>query len=366
MKLFLFLGDLTSNGGIERVTISLANALSHHYDVTIVSLYNSGKNLAFDINENVNIIYINDSDEVSMYNRKFRLINGMLFDLYYLYKKKRQISKKLRGLIHHNDTIISCDVKMTCLLYGLSKKKQAKLVAIEHFEHDIGNPLLIKLKKVLYRKISAVVSLTPEDKDKYCWMDLQKHWVIPNIVLPPTDIDVTIKKKNVALAIGRLTHQKGFDLLLHAWSGADTKGWELRIIGDGEDKELLTELAKELKIANVTFVPFQKRISQQFCESRVFILSSRYEGLGMVLLEALSYGLACISFACPAGPATILSKNNGILIPANDVQQMSQKLSSLLQNEEAVIEFEKDASNSITDYLEVCVVKKWEGLLSVI
>ncbi|NDJ57180.1 glycosyltransferase family 4 protein [Enterobacteriaceae bacterium 4M9] len=366
MKLFLFLGDLASNGGIERVTISLANALSHHYDVTIVSLYNSGKNQAFDINGNVNVIYINDSNEISMYNRKLGLINGVLFDLYYLCKKKRQITKKLRDHIHHNDIIISCDVKMTCLLYGFSKEKQTKLVAIEHFEHDIGNPLLIKLKKVLYRKISAVVSLTPEDNDKYCWMDLQKHWVIPNIVLPPSDTDITNKKKNVALAIGRLTHQKGFDLLLHAWSGANTNGWELRIIGDGEDKEFLTKLAEKLEISNVTFVPFQKKISQQFSESRVFILSSRYEGLGMVLLEALSYGLACISFACPAGPATILSKNNGILVPADDVQQMSRELTSLLQNEDTLTKFEKDASNSITDYLEAGVVKKWEELLSVI
>ncbi|MWP35844.1 glycosyltransferase, partial [Escherichia coli] len=132
-----------------------------------------------------------------------------------------------------------------------------------------------------------------------------------------------IEQKNV-LAVGRLTHQKGFDLLLQAWADANTHDWRLKIIGDGEELNHLNSLITELNISNAEIIPFQKDIQRHYSSAGIFVLSSRFEGLGMVLLEALSSGLACISFDCPAGPKSIISSDNGVLVPTGDTIKLSQ------------------------------------------
>lgn len=367
MKVFLFLGDLSSNGGIERVTISLANALARFYDVYLVSLYAGNKRNAFKIDENVNVIFINNDYEISMYNRQMKFLKGSLFDLGYIFNKRKKIFGMLKDVVKPADILISCDVKMTLLLRNLKAKCNAKLIAIEHFEHDVGNPVILKLKKYIYPGIEAVVSLTAEDKNKYSWLPANKHVVIPNILALDENQSVgSSDRKNIAIAVGRLTKQKGFDLLLKAWSKAKTDRWHLHIIGDGEEKEALEHLAVELKANNIIFLPFQNNIAEHYQQAKIFILSSRYEGLGMVLLEALSYELACISFACPAGPKTILSQNNGILVAPEDVDKMSEAITRLISDEFHIQQLSSQARESISMYRADAVVVQWKELLRAI
>lgn len=365
MNIYLFLGDLSSKGGIERVTVALANGLSKFYDVTIISLYRETKELPFRPHKNVNIIYLNNDFETSMYNRKCGLFKGLKFDVLYI---KRKISKfsKLEIEFHESDVLISCDVKMSVLLYFLAKKNNSKIIAIEHFEHDVGNVVLRKIRGILYPKFVAVLSQTYEDKSKYLkWLPATKHKVIPNIVsFMPADSTKKKIKQNIVLAVGRLTNQKGFDLLLKAWALSDTKGWCLKIIGDGEEYHDLMSLISSLNISNADIIPFQNDIQQYYDSAEIFVLSSRYEGLGMVLIEALSSGLACISFDCPAGPKTIITNDNGLLIPTGDIEKLSKAISLLITNREIRKNLQAQAVKSVDRFEESNVVAEWRELLN--
>jgi len=356
-EIHLFLGDVSAKGGIERVTISLANALSSLYRVKIISLYKENLDVSFNINREVELIILSDGLEKSMYNRKMGLLKGAFFDVYYIIKK----SRKLRNIINPETAVaISCDVKMTALI---KKSGYEKIIAIEHFEYDVINSLLKKARIKLYKKISAVVSLTLEDESKYKWLPKDKHFVINNIVEDPVIILPPDARQNVVLAVGRLTHQKGFDLLLRAWEEIDSSDWQLLIVGDGEERTNLLNFIKEKSLKNANIIPFEKNIADYYNKAKVFVLSSRYEGLGMVLVEALSFGLACISFDCPAGPKSILNKNNGILVKANDVSALAIELEKLISNPDKIEQLNKIAPESIDDFRANTVLKQWKHLI---
>lgn len=363
MKLYIFLGDLSAKGGIERVSVALANGLAKYYDVTIISLYRSEKKLSFVPDDKVNVIYLHNDFEQSMYNRNLGGISGLKFDFLYIMRKLRQF-KNINLNLSKDDVLFSCDIKMSVLLFLLANK--SKIIAIEHFEHDVGNSVLRKIRSKLYPKFSAVVSQTLEDQSKYLkWLPRKKHKIIPNIVSFETfDKPKNESKQKSVLAVGRLTYQKGFDLLLKAWAEADTHDWCLNIIGDGEEYDNLNSLITELKISNTKIIPFQSNIQHFYYSAEIFVLSSRFEGLGMVLIEALSCGLACISFDCPAGPKSIITSDNGLLVPAGDIQKLSQSISFLINNEDERKRLQIHSPVSVDKFKEPNVIAKWRELLN--
>lgn len=361
MKIYIFLGDLSSKGGIERVSVALANGLAKFYDVTLISLYRANKTISFIPDDKVNLIYLYDDYEKSMYNRNLGAITGLMFDCSYIIRKLKQL-KRLNLALTEKDVVISCDIKMSLLLFLFAKK--SKIIAIEHFEHDIGSSVLKKIRSVLYPKLSAVVSQTSEDQSKYLqWLPSNKHKIIPNIISFDSNVEPhnKIGNKNV-LAVGRLTYQKGFDLLLQAWAEANTHGWYLKIIGDGEEKDKLNSLIIKLKISNAEIIPFQNNIQSYYSSAEIFVLSSRFEGLGMVLLEALSSGLACISFDCPAGPKSIITSDNGLLVPTGDTKKLSQAISFLINNVDERKRLQNKAAVSVDKFKESNVIAKWREL----
>lgn len=165
------------------------------------------------------------------------------------------------------------------------------------------------------------------------------------------------------LAIGRFVEQKGFDLLLSAWSKISTEGWSLIIVGDGPDKPLLEKFINDNKLSNVVLAPFTDNIGKHYEQAKVFVLSSRYEGLGMVLIEALSYGLPCISFNCPAGPKSILSKDNGILVKAESSEELSIAIKKLMDDESLRELYSAKAVPSIKEYTKEQVLKLWVEII---
>lgn len=356
-EIHFLLGDVSSRGGIERVTITLANALSALFTVKIISLYKSKEELAFELGESVKLDVIDDGNEVSMYNRQLSLIKGMIFDYCYIQKKSKRLRKLNEGV---KVVAVACDVKMTLLA---RKSNYKKIVAIEHFEYDVINPVLKVIRRILYSNLHHVVSLTEEDKYKYSWLPENKHSIIPNIVEEPQKVTKYNDRGKIVLAVGRLTHQKGFDLLIEAWKHAITNGWTLKIVGEGEEFAKLNSYISENNLDDVFIFPFSTDISKYYNEAKIFVLSSRYEGLGMVLIEALSYGLACISFNCPAGPKTILTQDNGILVEPENVNMLSETISKLINDNEKLERMNKFAPLSIDKFKSKAVTSQWVKII---
>ena len=167
------------------------------------------------------------------------------------------------------------------------------------------------------------VVLTEEDRGY--WEGLDSIEVIPNARTFTFDTPSACTAHQV-LAVGRYTYQKGFDMLLDAWDKIDTRGWVLRIAGSGDSLGRVPE--------NVVTGPSDD-IKKEYLNSSILAMSSRYEGLPMVLLEAQAAGLPIVSFQCKCGPKDVVEDGvSGYLVPEGDVAALASRLKELMDNEE--------------------------------
>jgi glycosyltransferase involved in cell wall biosynthesis len=173
---------------------------------------------------------------------------------------------------------------------------------------------------------------------------------------------------NNVLAMGRLCPQKGFDLLINIWNklpDESKRNWHLHIVGAGPDKEKLENKIRQLNlIDNVSIVPPQKNVKELYSSHSVFCFSSRYEGFGLVLEEAMALGLACISFDCPCGPSDFMDDGeDGYLIPLGNEELFAEKLQALLSSASLRSRLGEKASQKIqANYTEDIIMNQWTTL----
>lgn len=232
------------------------------------------------------------------------------------------------------------------------------------------------MRRVLYPYADRVVFLD-EKQAAYAAAD-HKKWKcdgIPNPI-PKLDIrpdkqsakviaDLGKYKKRIA-AMGRLAPQKGFDMLLEAFSGFVREAPEtgLVIIGEGAMRQQLEEQSKKLNIRENVLMPgLLKNPHAVIAACDVFAFSSRYEGQGLALIEAMAAGTPPVSFNCPSGPDLIISHGeDGLLVPAEDVNAFRVSVKGLLVDEERRLEMGKMAKESSKKYSAGIIREKWERL----
>lgn len=167
--------------------------------------------------------------------------------------------------------------------------------------------------------------------------------------------------------MGRLAPQKGFDLLLEAWSIALKRlpDWSLRIVGDGQLRDQLVRQASTLGIeTRVIFTPFSDDPFSLFSQCGIFVLSSRFEGLGLVLIEAMTCGAACISFDCPNGPREVIRNGvNGLLVPAERVDALASAMVILGENPMLRHRLGNAARSVSRKFSEPRVAARWHDVL---
>jgi GalNAc-alpha-(1->4)-GalNAc-alpha-(1->3)-diNAcBac-PP-undecaprenol alpha-1,4-N-acetyl-D-galactosaminyltransferase len=198
------------------------------------------------------------------------------------------------------------------------------------------------LRRLLYKRASAVVVLTPGIAQwASSFVRSEAIHVIPNPVSHHFSKNGRLgpeKGGHRVIAIGRLEEQKGFDMLLRAFarSAQEHPDWSLEIIGDGSEREQLQALAAALRIGDrVNWERAVKEPEKELHRSDLFVLSSRYEGFPLVLLEAMACGLPVVSFDCRSGPREIIHDGeDGLLVPPNDIDALSRAMSSLMAAED--------------------------------
>jgi glycosyltransferase involved in cell wall biosynthesis len=172
------------------------------------------------------------------------------------------------------------------------------------------------------------------------------------------------------VAAGRLGHQKGFDLLVEAFAGVRQmlgRG-TLTILGDGPDRAALMARADALGIGDaVRLVGFQENPFAYFGAADIFVLSSRYEGLPNVVLEALASGCPVVAFDCPHGAREIVRDGvNGLLVPAEDVAALGAAMLRVLQHEDERRRLAANARASLEPFLATTIARQWEALLDAV
>lgn len=348
------IGNINNSGGTERVCSIIANEFAKNgYNVSILSLVEGNKPF-FKLHPNVEIY--------NLYSKKISFKKSF----FSVVLKVRQFVKQ-----HRINTLIVVD-SISCMftvpaLCGLNVKH----VCWEHFNFNINLGLR---SRDLGRKLAAkycdyVITLT--QKDKYLWEQGLKNIqakVVP-IANPSPYKNIENKPSldsKTLLSIGRLTNQKGFDLLIEAWGLVcqTNRDWILRIVGDGEDEQALKNQVKKLGISNrIEFIPVTKDIEYYYKNSSFYCLSSRYEGLPMVLLEAQAFGLPIIAFDCDTGPSEIINNKNGWLVPPKSIQELSNMILEAINVDSSTYEcYVKNSYSSNKRFNIDNIIYKWKEI----
>lgn len=353
-KVCFLIGDMSLSGGTERVTSLIANSLvDEGYQVSILSL-SGGKQSFFEM-----------YDQIGLYS---------LFDQKVSMKKNfitccRRIRKFVQS--HQIDSLIVVD-SISCVftvpaLMGL----RIQHICWEHFNFnvDLGVSFRRLGRKWAAKYCDVIVTLTKRDKELWeAGLKNIKAKIVP--IANPTpyeNIQHTPELKNkIVLALGRLTYQKGFNFLVEAWAKVcmQDQDWTLQIVGSGEDEQALKQQAESLGVANrIEFIPATKNVDQYYRNSSFYCMSSRFEGLPMVLLEAQSYGLPIISMDCDTGPAEVISHGeNGFLV--NSVDEMAASIVQAIHLDELHYhQMVQNSKNNVLRFNSKNIIGCWKDIL---
>lgn len=348
MKLLYCIPALHNTGGMERVLTEKINYLinSRGYDIYIVTTdHKKNQEIRFSLDNRVKVIFLDINFEGhydAQFIRKFFLHNRKLL----IYKKK------LKELITDLDIDICISLCGKEIEFLGKLPVNCKKVAEIHFSTNYRKQFIdARHKGLLWKLLGFIrtcqlqksvkgldkfVVLTKEDKkrwEKYC--SNVEHIYNPN---PMKNCSIAKLQNKKVISVGRLEPQKGYDMLIDAWKFISIKypNWILEIYGDGELKKQLEEKIYNYNIENNVYLcETTSDIESKYLESSLFVASSRYEGLPMVLIEAMSYGLPLVSFDCEYGPRELIDDTvNGFLVEPNNIDLLAEKICSLIENEE--------------------------------
>lgn len=331
-------------GGVERVLTLKANYFADRfgYDVTIVLTEGRGKPYFYPLSERVKVVNLDIRFEelwTCSFARKV---------IVYLQKQRqfrRQLSRVLMQLrpditvsLLRREINFLCDIEDGSRKIGELHVNRANYRNFEATETNLLKRLFAKLwmRSLVgkLRRLDRFVVLTREDRQ--AWPELSNVTVMPDpLSFVPTRRSQLAEKR--VIAVGRYVYQKGFDLLLQAWArvGQDHPDWQLAIYGDG-DRTPYEQLRAELGIdeARCQLNGPTTDIQSAYVQSSLFVFSSRFEGFGMVLVEAMACGLPVVSFDCPCGPKDIIShEQDGLLVPHGDVEALAAALNRVMGDE---------------------------------
>ena len=363
-------------GGVERVLTTKVNYLANQvdkYDVTIILTDGADKKPFYQLSDKVKVINLNIGFEELWELSFIKKIPVYL-------KKQRLFKKKLKDTLMELRPDITVSTLRREINFLNSIPDGSKKIGEMHinrrnyrnFEAGTTNSLKSIFSKWwmwrLIRKLQQLdrfVVLTQEDK--LSWRELENVCVIPNPLPAISGQRSSLIGKRV-IAVGRYAHEKGIDLLLQAWSLVEKQcpDWRLDVYGAGDAKPY-QKLAAELKLDNMRYAlngP-TKDISQEYLHSSIFALSSRFEGFGMAILEAMSHGLAVVSFDCPCGPKSIIADGiNGVLVENGNPTKLAQSIIQLIKAEDLRRALATKAREKSLMYSIDFIGKQWEQLFA--
>jgi GalNAc-alpha-(1->4)-GalNAc-alpha-(1->3)-diNAcBac-PP-undecaprenol alpha-1,4-N-acetyl-D-galactosaminyltransferase len=312
-------------GGAERAATEMANYWSlRGEDVTIAVL--SSDPPFYNIRPTVKVVSLVSS---SAFGGIIGKAYGALVSL-----------SSLRGFLadEKHDIVISF-LAVSSGLAGLAMggEMKTRLIAAERTNPELDplHPIWRFLRNRTYRRVALVVAQT-ERAAEYCRrIGARSVTAIPNPIRSVDRIQVPGGRSRTVLSVGRMTREKGHDLLLEAFSLVKRNGWRLALIGDGSERKRLELLAAGLGIREATdFIGTAKAVDAYYSSAGIFVLPSRFEGFPNALCEAMASGAACISFDCPNGPFEIMKSGyDGLLVPAGDVEGLAAAIERLISDE---------------------------------
>ncbi len=244
-----------------------------------------------------------------------------------------------------------------------------RVVGQEHMNFHAHRPGLARDVRRAYPRLAALAVLTEDDERDYGALLAAAPTIVQRIPNATARLDGEPSRQDarVVVAAGRLNSQKGFDLLVPAFARVVERapGWKLRIYGGGPDGPALRRMVVDLGLQNdVVLLGATPRLGEALSRASLFVLSSRFEGFGMVLIEAMSKGLAVVSFDCPRGPGEIVRHGvDGLLVAPEDPEALADALLELIADDERRRTMGRAALERAAEFDGAAIGRRWEGLL---
>lgn len=372
MRIIYCIPSLFNPGGMERVLAEKVNYLAScsDYQIYIVTTEQMGHGIRYELDSRIKLYHL-DLDFNSHYSEP-------LFKKLFSHKNKiRRYEKLLIELINRLEIDICVSlcgkeieffqdmpvtaIKIAELHFGMNFRKQF----IEARNRGLLWSLLGEIRTLQFKRtvkrLDKLVVLTENDKQQ--WAKTHDNVIrIPNPTPFRTEVVSNLSSK-IVLSVGKLDPQKGYDMLIDAWVNVNKTypDWKLHIFGQGELKTLLEEKIENNKLKEVVkLCGVSSQIQKEYIQSSIYVMSSRYEGLPMVLLEAMTYGLPIVSFNCEFGPSElIVEEMNGFLVEPLNVDELADKICLLICDDEMRKRLGKNASNYVKAFDKEIIMKQW-------
>lgn len=292
-------------------------------------------------------------------------------------KNARKIMNELEKtiLLNEYDIVISGDMRVYCAEIKRRNKNKFKLILWEHFNSFFKHSLYVNLgRKYFLKYTDKLIVLTKQDKDNYIKRFGHADKIIQIYNANPIQEKAKAYNSNSKkiLTASRIVKIKGYDYIIEIGKKVFDKhpDWCWHIYGSGDEKYLneLIEKIKEAKLDNhILFLGASKNMQEIYSQYSIFCFASKNEGFGLVLLEALSQNLPCISFDCKCGPREIIADNkSGYIIPCFDIEMYQEKLNYLIENPDVRNEFSKYCENIKPTFSLETIIAQWVHLIDTI
>jgi glycosyltransferase involved in cell wall biosynthesis len=276
----------------------------------------------------------------------------------------------------HPDVVVSHIHRTNVMTIMATGRRQAPVVVVEH--NDPGrNPagrIWDTLRQRTYPRVRKLVSVSHGVDEHFSWLPQSQRTVIHNPIVPivPIVFDQNRHRTDTGAnqfwiaSMGRLTQQKGFDLLLQAFSKVAHKhpDWRLMIIGDGPMRAQLEALAQRLELSSrVTFTGLVRDPNELLAKARLFVMASRFEGFPYAALEALASGLPVIYTDCHSGPREIIRTGvDGLLVPTGDITALASAMDQLISDASLRDRMAERAPEVLERFGLDPIISQWEQL----
>lgn len=356
MKIFIVCSCLTF-GGAERVGAVLANGFAKEHDEVYV-ITNLNEKITYQLGDKVKLLSLVDNSK----SKLLKWISSVFLLRKYIKQYKPEAIIGIMELCSFVSKIASSFTKIPVVATVHNSFERPKNNRMSKWE---------LFQKFYLNKIYRCVTVLTEADLKFIGHRLRNTVVMPNPLCLPVIYSVP-KKDKVVLAAGRIDawFYKGFDVLVKAWSKVAMKhpDWKLQIAGQWQhekSKQFLDKIAIEENCLNsIEYIGFQSNMQPVYERASVFVLSSRYEGFGLVLIEAMSQGCACVACDYKGRQAEILEDGtDGLLCSVDCVEELTGAIERVIENEELRSSLQHLAVKRAEYYSVPNSIKRWNELL---
>ena len=368
LKLVYVTPALYMAGGVERVLTLKANYFAEHfgYDITIILTEGKGKPLFYPLSDKIKVVNLDINFEelwtcgfvkkVFLYLKKQRRYKKLLTAELMRIRPDITISS-LRREINFINGIKDGSRKIGELHINRANYRKVENSESNWLKHLFARYWASRLVGHL-RKLDKLVVLTETDRE--AWKELDNVVTIPNpSPFMPSSVSPLTEKRVIAVA--RYSHEKGIDLLLEAWAEAEND-WRLDVYGEGDTtpyEHLIDKLGVDRSRCQLN--GRTSEIEQEYLKSSIAVCSSRFEGFGMAIVEAMACGLPVVSFDCPWGPRSIIHDGeDGVLVRNGSPSALSQALVLLMNDKNRLKTMAVAARSHVQRFTIEQVVESWQ------